>query len=103
MSHELKKQAGFLKGGEKNYSGMITELQMQTYLITRDFRQKRNKKGAEYGMAVSVYMTPEELWGYDLVTSAYKEAPETSRERIYMRVMEQYPNVSEKQIKTLMK
>ncbi len=48
-------------------------------------------------------MTPEELWGHNLVTSAYKETPETSGERIYRRVMEQYPNVSEKQIKTLVK
>lgn len=103
MSHELKKQAGFYKGGEKNFSGMITELQMQTYLIIRDFRQKRNKKGAEYGMAVSVYMTPEELWGYDLVTSAYKETPEASRERIYRHVQEHYPDATEKQIRTLMK
>lgn len=67
------------------------------------FRQKRNKKGAEYGMAVSVYMTPEELWGYDLVTSAYKETPESSRERIYRHVQEHYPDAAEKQIRTLMK
>ena len=67
------------------------------------FRQKRNKKGAEYGMAVSVYMTPEELWEYDLVTSAYKETPETSRERIYRHMQEYYPDAAEKQIRTLMK
>ena len=67
------------------------------------FRQKRNKKGAEYGMAVSVYMTPEELWGYDLVTSAYKETLESSRERIYRHVQEHYPDAVEKQIRTLMK
>ncbi len=69
----------------------------------RDFRQKRNKEGAEYGMAVSVYMTPEELWGYDLVTSAYKETPEESRERIYRHVRGHYPNATEKQINILMK
>lgn len=50
-----------------------------------------------------VYMTPEELWGYDLVTSAYKEKPEASRERIYRPVREHYPNATEKQIKILMK
>ena len=54
-------------------------------------------------MAVSVYMTPEELWGYDLVTSAYKETPESSRERIYRHVQEHYPNAAEKQIRALMK
>ena len=73
------------------------------WLVIRDFRQKRNKKGMEYGMAVSVYMTPEELWGYDLVTSAYKETPEASRERIYRHVQEHYPDATEKQIRTLMK
>ena len=54
-------------------------------------------------MAVSVYMTPEELWGYDLVTSAYKETPEASMARIYRHVQEHYPDATEKQIRTLMK
>lgn len=45
----------------------------------------------------------EELWGYDLVTSAYKETPESSRERIYRHVREHYPNATEKQIKIWMK
>ena len=101
--HELKGQEGFQKGGEKNFGGIMTELQMQTYLIIRDFRKRRNKKGLEYGMAVSVYMTPEELWGYDLVTSAYKETPENSGERIFRHIQEQYPDVTEKQIKHFIK
>ena len=45
----------------------------------------------------------EELWGYDLVTSAYKETPESSGERIYRHVREHYPNATEEQIKILMK
>lgn len=51
---------------------------------------------------VSVYMTPEELWGYVLVTSAYKEMSEVSRERIYRHVQEHYPDAKEK-IRTLIK
>lgn len=101
--NELKAQAGFRKGGEKNFSGIMTELQMQTYLVTRDFRKRRNKKGMEYGMAVSVYTTPEELWGYDLVSSAYKETPEKSGGRIFRHIQEQYPNASEKLIKQFLK
>lgn len=99
--NELKSQAGFQKGGEKNFSGIITELQMQTYLTIRDFRRRRNKKGEEYGMAVSVYIRPEDLWGYDLVTSVYREAPEKSRERIYRHIQEMYPHATEKQLKML--
>ena len=43
-SYELKKDAGFGKGGEKNFSGVVTELQMQTYLVTRDFDRRGTAK-----------------------------------------------------------
>ena len=46
-SYELKKDAGFGKAGEKNFNGVVTELQMQTYLVTRNSRQKRNRKGQD--------------------------------------------------------
>ena len=98
-SHELKKEAGFGKGGEKNFSGIVTELQMQTYLVTKDFRQKRNRKGQAYGMAASVYAAPEALWGYGLVSSAYREAPEKSFQRILDHVRELYPEADEKQLR----
>ena len=98
-SYELKKDAGFGKGGEKNFSGIVTELQMQTYLVTRDFRQKRNRKGQTYGMAASVYTRPETLWGYEIVSAAYREAPEKSGQRIMDRVRELYPDAEEKKIR----
>lgn len=81
-SNELKRLAGFGKGGEKNFDGTVTDLQMQTYLIIRDFRRRRNKMGLEYGMPVSVFSTPESLWGYDHVSSAYRIAPAESRKRM---------------------
>lgn len=102
MGNELKVQAGFGKGGEKNFDGTLTELQMQTYLIIRDFRRKRNKKGEEYGMPISVYARPEELWGYELVASAYQEPPEKSAERIFRHIQEKYLQAEEKQIKRLL-
>ena len=37
LSTELKKQAGFGKGGAKNYPGITTGLQMQTYLVITGF------------------------------------------------------------------
>lgn len=80
--------AGFGKNGEKNFEGTITDLQMRTYLVMRDFRRKRNKAGFEYGWPIAVYSTPEKIWGYDLVTSAYKEKPEESAKKdlsVYLR------------------
>ena len=45
FSFELKRLAGFGKEGEKNFDGTVTELQMQSYLLTRDFRRRINKRG----------------------------------------------------------
>ena len=46
LSYELKERAGFGKGGEKNFEGTVTDLQMSSYLVIRDFRQKLNKKSS---------------------------------------------------------
>lgn len=97
-SFEIKRNAGFGKGGEKNFDGVMTELMMQTYLVMRDFRQKRNKAGLPYGWPVAVYSMPEQLWGYDYVASSYKEDPEVSKERIYKRIREICPDATEKQM-----
>ena len=95
LSTELKKMAGFGKGGLKNYPGIITGLQMQLYLVITDFRRRTNKKGAEYGMSVSVLFPPETIWGYDLVTAAYGEEPDVSWQRIFDRVKELYPGAED--------
>ena len=71
-SSELKKAAGFGKGGEKGFDGAITNLMMQTYLCNCDFKKRKNKKGVEYGWDVAIYTAPEHLWGYDYVTGAYQ-------------------------------
>lgn len=92
-SNELKRLAGFGKGGEKNFDGTVTDLQMQTYLVIRDFRRRRNKMGLEYGMPVSVFSTPEALWGYEHISSAYHIAPEDSLNLIASQLMRYVPEV----------
>ena len=37
----------FGKNGEKNYPGIITGLQMQTYLVITDFHRRVSKKGLQ--------------------------------------------------------
>lgn len=68
FSFALKQRAGFGKGGEKNFEGTVTDLQMGGYLLIRDFRQRINKRGAPYGWPLSIYTTPEALWGYDHIS-----------------------------------
>lgn len=91
LSTVLKKAAGFGKGGEKNYSGVITGLQMQTYLVIADFERRKNKRGEEYGMAVSIMLSPESIWGYEKVTAAYSEKPKESWDRIFEHLQKMYP------------
>lgn len=91
LSTDLKKMAGFGKGGEKNYPGIVTGLQMQIYLVTADFRRRVNKRGSEYGMPVSIMLPPESVWGYEKVTAAYSEKPGASWDRIQKHVKEMYP------------
>ena len=71
---------------------------MKFYLVTSDFRRRRNKKGNEYGMAVSVLTPPEAIWGYEAVTEAYSETPTESWQRIVSRVQELFPNAQNSDI-----
>ena len=101
-SNELKARAGFGKGGEKGFDGTITDLQMKTYLCVRDFRQRRNKKGELYGWPIAIYTKPEPLWGYDHVTSAYKESSADSGARIKEHMKDVYPIATSAQMKKVL-
>ena len=98
LSTDLKKEAGFGKGGEKNFPGVVTNLQMQTYLVISDFQKRENKQGEKYGMAVSILLPPETIWDYDKVTKAYSEKPKESWRRIVDHVKEMYPKAEERNI-----
>lgn len=82
LSKKLKSLCGYSKGGEKGFDGVITRLQMQTYICVADFEYMRDKYGKQYGWGVARYSTPEELLGYEAVTSAYSREPAESLERI---------------------
>ena len=111
FSNQVKEQAGFGKGGEKNFEGTLTSLEMETYLVCRDFRQRKNKRGQSYGWAIAVLATPEHIFGRELVTAAYSEEPKDSLhkivdrvkakdslQKIVDRVKEFYPEAAEKVI-----
>ena len=102
-SNEIKKLAGFGKGGEKGFDGTITDLQMKTYLTVKDFRQRKNKQGEAYGWPIAIYATSENLFGYDHVRSRYKENPSDSKEAIADHIRDIYPIATEKQIQKIIK
>ena len=89
-THEMKDKAGFGKGGEKNFEGTLSRLQMQTYLTVKDFKPRLNKKGEEYGWAVAIMTPPEYLWGYKFVTGRYNESPGESLDKIVKQIRKHF-------------
>lgn len=89
-TYEMKDKARFGKGGEKNFEGVLTKLQMRTYLVAADFRARVNKKGEGYGWPVAVMTPPEYIWGYKLVTGRYSESPEDSLKKVIKQILKHY-------------
>ena len=102
FSYDIKDKAGFGKGGEKNFEGTCSRLQMEGYLIARDFKPKLNKSGGEYGWPIALYTLPEYLWGYKFVTSCYKDDPSDSFAKMVSQVMKFY-DTSEAQVRKVLK
>ena len=96
LSCDLKKKAAV----EKGFEGSVTELQMQTFLIVSDFRQRRNKLGIGYGWHVSALMTPETKWGYDFV-NGYEGKPEEAWWRIREQVKRFFPEAEDAGIRKI--
>ena len=102
-SFDLKRKAGFGKGGEKNFEGVLTDLMMRTYLTVRDFRCRLNQKGLPYGWHVAVYATPESIWGQERLSAAYGEKPEFSRDQVYRQVRACFPGAQDPQIRKILR
>lgn len=98
-SYLLKAQAGFGPGGEKNFEGVLTDLQMQSFLCIGDFRQRLNKRGAPYGWHIAVIETPEAKLGYETVTAAYREAPKASWDWIVRQIRRFFPSATEPELR----
>ena len=102
-SFELKRLAGFGGDGEKGFESVLTRLMMRTYVTVRGFRRRQNRHGEEYGWPVSVYSTPESLFGREAVTSAYNLEPEEAFEKLLSHVRNMFPQAEEKDLRRLLK
>lgn len=91
------------KGGEKEFDGAVTKLMMQMYLCNCDFRKRLNKKGEEYGWDVAVYSSLEHIYGYDYVTSCYKDDPKESWGQIVEHMHDIYTIATDRQIRKVLK
>ena len=97
LSCELRKLASV----EKGFEGALTDLQMKSFLIMSDFRQRRNRRGEEYGWHVVELMTPETKWGYDAV-NACNEKPAESWLRISEQIRKFRPMTGDAEIRKVL-
>ena len=64
------------------FDGIITRLQMKTYLIISDFVYHIDKKGIPSGWGTACYTTPEKKFGVDFTLRAYKNEPQKSKKKM---------------------
>lgn len=96
LTPHLKYQCNFRKGGSTGFDSVVTRLQMQTYLCIADFVYREDRFGKPYGWGVAQYALPEQVLGYDFTRSAYRRAPEESRDRLLDHMKRILPDAGEK-------
>ena len=102
-SNELKMTAGFGKGGEKGFEGVMTSLQMQTYITVHSFRRRVNKKNEEYGWSVANFTLSENLFGTDHVRSQYQLSQAEAKQRIMDQVKARFPMADASEIERVIR
>ncbi|MFR8334959.1 MAG: hypothetical protein ACLU9S_23465 [Oscillospiraceae bacterium] len=103
LSKRLKEALNYRKGGNTGFETCITRLQMQSYVCIADFVYMQDRYGRPYGWGVAEYATPEELFGYDLITSAYQRDPQESKERMMQHLSSILPGASVQQLTKILK
>lgn len=101
LSTNLKARCNYRKGGNTGFETVVTRLQMQTYLSVADIAYTLDRHGAPYGWGVAKYAMPEEIIGYDVVSSAYERAPQESLQIVLRHLSGVLPDATQEQIEKL--
>lgn len=91
LSKYAKRECGFSTG----YDGVLTRLQMQTYVIDQDFRYSVDKHGRPYGWGNAALILPEVWLCGRFLASVEEREPETSLERIVEHLLAVMPDADE--------
>ena len=91
LSKYARRECGFTQG----YDGVLTRLQMNTYLIDQDFRYSIDRHGRPYGWGNAALIRPEDWLGPDFPGPAAEREPEESFERLVARILGAMPGIDE--------
>lgn len=97
--HEIKLMGGFGKEDKSSFDKAVTDLQMKMYITMCGRTSKLNKSGEEYGWNVTVFSTPEKLFGEEFVENAMKIPADEAAEKIREQVLKLNLEAEEKKIK----
>lgn len=89
------------KNMRSKFDTYVGRMQMATYIVTEDFVYPTDKHGQKYGFGWSLLTTPERLLGKEACRC--DRTPEESYQRMVEHLSQLLPNVSEKQIKKILK
>lgn len=103
ISSALKEDCGYRPEGEKGFDGVITLLQMQTFVTVKAFEYSRDRFGQPYGFGLARYALMEQAFGEALVNAADKTPPAESREKIRAHIAGLWPAATARQIEKLIR
>lgn len=102
-SNELKRIAGFGKGGEKGFESAISLLQMQTYITVRRFRKRRNRNNEEFGWSVAEYALSEKIFPEEYIRSAYSLGAREAKGLIVKQIEKHFGHSNSKELERLIR
>ena len=91
LSKYAKRECGFTKG----FDAVLTRLQMQTFVVTSDFRYSLTKEGVPYGWGNAEISIADKWLGDEITRVPEDREPETSFERMISHLMKVMPEVDE--------
>ena len=96
LTKALKREAGYAgKDGLKGFDGVLTRLQMQTFVLTDGIEHLTDRFGQAYGWGICRYATPEQRYGEDCFAEVYELPPEESQRRILEHLQKLLPDADD--------
>lgn len=97
--NEMKTLGGFGKGESSAFDRAVAGLQAKMYITVCGRTRRRNKLGEEYGWDITVFCTPEEYFGEELIAEAARISPDEAFGRISERILQLNPDADGKRIR----
>lgn len=82
----------------ESFDTAITRLQMGTWIVCGDFEYSYTKEGKRYGWGKAVYVTPEAMYGSEIVDSCNNIAPPDALEDMCQKILRNINSVVDEPI-----